>query len=957
MKTKLHRLLLTLALLTLSTLNSLPRRNRVKAGQRLAKGACLIALALLSTLNLQLSTVFAQGTAFSYQGRLNDGGSPATGIYDLRFAVCDALASGNVVAGPKTNSATGVTNGLFAVTLDFGSGVFTGSNRWVEIAARTNGAAAFTTLAPRQPIQPVPYAIMANSASNLLGTLPAGQLTGTVANGALPASPTFSGTVTAGSFSGNGANLTSLNANNLSSGTLGLAQLPASVITNGASGVTITGTFTGNGSGLTNLNAQNIAGYGTWVTNYSLGLASINGVGNSPQSVAAFKNVDGKLDLVCANQTDNTLTVLTNNGSGSFGSNATYTVGSGPSYVTAADVNGDGKVDLVCANDWDYTLTVLTNNGSGSFGSNATYTVGYDSPCVIAADVNGDGKVDLISGNEMAEDGNTLTVLTNSGGGIFGFSATYTADYCPRSVCAADVNGDGKVDLISANYEVSTLTVLTNNGSGIFGSNATYTVGRGPSCVIAADANGDGLMDLICANDWDYTLTVLTNSGTASFSVNSKGGNLPAGLLTNNASGVTLSGTFTGNGANLTSLNANNLASGTVPLARLGGLTSNQLDAATWQLATNLNGGNAALASNVVSGLAITNAFITNSVFAGNGANLTSLNANNLANGTVPVARLGGLTSNQLDAATWQLATNLNGGNAALATNVVAGIAITNAFITNSVFAGNGGGLTNLNASQLSSGSIPLTELPAAVITNNSANLTIGGTTAVAPLTVPPKVPAAAIGSGATSYPAAVKVAGRYAYVVSFGAGTLQIFDVSTPSTPALIGSVNLTPGANQPCSVTVAGRYAYVVSMDPGGTLQIYDVSNPSAPVAAGYFSGLAGPAVSVAVSGRYAYVGTLVNKNLQVIDVSNPSSPVSVGSVATTGTPDSVAVAGRYAYVANNTSSGGVNALQIFDVSNPSSPVSVGSLATGAGSSTYSVAVAGAMLIWRTMVPTHCK
>ena len=94
----------------------------------------------------------------------------------MRFTVCDALANGNIVAGPLTNSATGVTNGLFAVTLDFGSGVFTGSNRWLEMAARTNGAAAFTTLAPRQPILPTPYAIMANSASNLLGTLPAGQL-------------------------------------------------------------------------------------------------------------------------------------------------------------------------------------------------------------------------------------------------------------------------------------------------------------------------------------------------------------------------------------------------------------------------------------------------------------------------------------------------------------------------------------------------------------------------------------------------------------------------------------------------------------------------------------------------------------------------------------------------------------------------------------------------------------
>jgi formylglycine-generating enzyme required for sulfatase activity len=97
--------------------------------------------------------------------------------------------------------------------------------------------------------------------------------------------------------------------------------------------------------------------------------------------------------------------------------------------------------------------------------------------------------------------------------------------------------------------------------------------------------------------------------------------------LTLNNAGNAFSGTFTGSGANLTALNANNLASGTVPLAQLSGITSNQLDAATWQLATNLNGGNAALASNVVSGISITNATISNATISGNGGGLTNIPA------------------------------------------------------------------------------------------------------------------------------------------------------------------------------------------------------------------------------------------------------------------------------------------------------------------------------------------
>ncbi|HTY87270.1 MAG TPA: hypothetical protein VMB80_07380, partial [Candidatus Acidoferrum sp.] len=69
---------------------------------------CVFGLWFLFTLcSLQLSTARAQGTAFTYQGRLNDGASPASGIYDLRFAIYDSAGAGALVAGPLTNSATG----------------------------------------------------------------------------------------------------------------------------------------------------------------------------------------------------------------------------------------------------------------------------------------------------------------------------------------------------------------------------------------------------------------------------------------------------------------------------------------------------------------------------------------------------------------------------------------------------------------------------------------------------------------------------------------------------------------------------------------------------------------------------------------------------------------------------------------------------------------------------------
>ena len=102
----------------------------------------LLALALFAGTQI----LRAQGTAFTYQGRLNAAGAPANGSYDLAFTLFNVGSGGSAVAGPLTNSAAAVSNGLFTVTLDFGSGVFDGTARWLEIAVRTNGASGFVTL-------------------------------------------------------------------------------------------------------------------------------------------------------------------------------------------------------------------------------------------------------------------------------------------------------------------------------------------------------------------------------------------------------------------------------------------------------------------------------------------------------------------------------------------------------------------------------------------------------------------------------------------------------------------------------------------------------------------------------------------------------------------------------------------------------------------------------------------
>src|SRR5215467_6732138 len=103
---------------------------KIKSLVLMAVAFCVVVVAL--------DRAAAQGTAFTYQGRFSDGANPANGIYDLRFALYAASSSGAPIAGPVTNTAT-LTNGLFTVSVDFGTGVFMGSSLWLEIAARTNG--------------------------------------------------------------------------------------------------------------------------------------------------------------------------------------------------------------------------------------------------------------------------------------------------------------------------------------------------------------------------------------------------------------------------------------------------------------------------------------------------------------------------------------------------------------------------------------------------------------------------------------------------------------------------------------------------------------------------------------------------------------------------------------------------------------------------------------------------
>src|SRR5437867_421849 len=120
-------------------------------------------LAVLTLAGLQ--SAVAQGSAFTYQGRLGDNGARASGDYDFRFTIYNAATNGNPVGNPLTTASVGVSDGLFTVALDFGALPFDGNPRWLEIGVRTNGSvSAYSLLAPRQLLTSTPYAVRAINA-------------------------------------------------------------------------------------------------------------------------------------------------------------------------------------------------------------------------------------------------------------------------------------------------------------------------------------------------------------------------------------------------------------------------------------------------------------------------------------------------------------------------------------------------------------------------------------------------------------------------------------------------------------------------------------------------------------------------------------------------------------------------------------------------------------------------
>ena len=251
------------------------------------------------------------------------------------------------------------------------------------------------------------------------------------------------------------------------------------------------------------------------------GAATTYTVGKLPTGIAIGDlNGDGIPDLAVANFGGNDVSILIGKGDGTFTPASTPTLAgqTNPYNVVIGDFNGDGKNDIAFTNNGSASMDIYLGNGDGTFQSPTTFTTNTKPTSIVVGDFNRDGNLDIAVGDSIA---NNISMFLGNGAGSFTASTVATLNF-PVSMAVADMNGDGIPDIVNVDPNYNDVTVLLGNGDGTFttrwqfptvtttgNSKTTKNPGQQPWGVAVADLNKDGKPDVVTANTIEqYNLTI-----------------------------------------------------------------------------------------------------------------------------------------------------------------------------------------------------------------------------------------------------------------------------------------------------------------------------------------------------------------------------------------------------------------------------------------------------------------
>ena len=275
-----------------------------------------------------------------------------------------------------------------------------------------------------------------------------------------------------------------------------------------------------------------------------------------PSAVAVGRlNNDGFLDVISANATGSSFSVILSNVNGGYNAPVTTGIASAPSSVSLGDIDGDGFLDVAFGTSAVSTVTTFLNDQSGGFRTPVTTVVDTGITSVALVDLDGNLRAELVASSatsqmvsvalnngegftapvrvglpghaatfaladfdrdnivDIAVAGDTSTFITElPGTGVsFGRSTYGLADQVPKGMAVGDLNGDGRLDVVTANSTANTVTVTLNNGGGFQAPPISIKVGSTPLAVAVGDLDKDGRLDIVVANSGSNTVTVIMN--------------------------------------------------------------------------------------------------------------------------------------------------------------------------------------------------------------------------------------------------------------------------------------------------------------------------------------------------------------------------------------------------------------------------------------------------------------